>query len=325
MTVLQAIQRSVDFLAKKGVESPRLQAELLLAGILKVQRMKLYLDFERILTDGQQAALRELVRRRGQREPLQQILGTACFCGLDLEVNGDVLVPRPETELLAELGWEFLNKKTGIEPASEPLSPALSPPRGAREKKGAPPNAHSGATNTPERGAGAPTALDFGTGSGCIAIALAVQCPAARVVAVDISTAALALARRNAARHAVDSRIEFLAGDGFSALSGRPKFDLVISNPPYIPTAEIAALEPEVRDHEPHAALYGGADGLDFYRRLAREAAAFLRPGGRMMVELGQGQEAAVKKIVESEMWVVEFVKADYHRIPRILAARRED
>ncbi len=288
MTVLQAIQRSVDFLSKKGVESPRLQAELLLAHVLQVPRMKLYLDFERILTDDRQAALRELVQRRGRREPLQHILGTACFCGLDLEANGDVLVPRPETELLAELGWKFLKKAA-------------------------------------ERGDAPPTALDFGTGSGCIAIAIAVQCPAAKVVALDISTAALALARRNAARYAVDSRIEFLAGDGFAALPGKAKFDLVISNPPYIPTAEIATLDPEVRDHDPRQALDGGTDGLDFYRRLAREAAALLRPEGRIMVELGHGQEEAVTKIFKDEMWVVEFVEPDYHRVPRILAARRED
>jgi release factor glutamine methyltransferase len=288
VTVLQAIQRSVDFLSKKGVESPRLQAELLLAHVLQAPRMKLYLEFERILTDDQQAALRELVRRRGQREPLQHILGTACFCGLDLEVNGDVLVPRPETELLAEHGWQFLKKAAA-------------------------------------QGANPPTALDFGTGSGCIAIAMAVQCPAAKVVALDISTTALALAGRNAAHHAVDSRIEFLAGDGFAALPVKAKFDLVISNPPYIPTAEIATLDPEVRDHDPRAALDGGADGVDFYRRLAQEAAAFLRPGGRIMVELGHGQEAAVTKIFKDEMWVVEFVEPDYHRVPRILAARRED
>lgn len=288
MTVLQAIQRSVDFLSKKGVESPRLQAELLLAHVLQVPRMKLYLDFERILTDDQQATLRELVRRRGQREPLQHILGTTSFCGLDLEVNGDVLVPRPETELLAELGWQFLKKVA-------------------------------------ERDVDPPTALDFGTGSGCIAIAIAVQCTDAQAVAIDKSIAALTLARRNAARHAVDSRIEFLMSDGFAALPAKSKFDLIISNPPYIPTAEIATLEPEVRDHDPRPALDGGADGLDFYRRLARETVAFLRPEGRIMVELGHGQEAAVRKIFSDEKWVVEFVEPDYHRVPRILAARRED
>jgi len=289
VTVLQAIQRSVDFLAKKGVESPRLHAELLLAHLLQVPRMKLYLDFERVLTDDQQSALRELVRRRGQREPLQHILGSACFCGLDLAVNRDVLVPRPETELLAELGWQFL-KQTAEQP-----------------------------------GAPTPLALDFGTGSGCIAIALAVQCPAARVSALDISPGALELARQNAARHAVDSRVEFLFGDGFAALPAGARFDLIISNPPYIPAGDIAALDPEVRDHDPRLALDGGADGLDFYRRLAHEAAEFLRPGGRIMLELGDGQDAAVRALFEVKKWVVESVKPDYNRKPRILAARRED
>ena len=289
MTVLQAIQRSVDFLAKKGVESPRLHAELLLAHVLQVPRMKLYLDFERVLTEDEQNSLRELVRRRGQREPLQHILGSACFCGLDLAVNGDVLVPRPETEILAELGWQFL-KNTAARPGSAP-----------------------------------PLALDFGTGSGCIAIALAVQCPAARVNALDISPATLALARQNAAKHAVDSRIEFFAGDGFAALPADARFDLIISNPPYIPAAEIPTLEPEVRDHDPRLALDGGADGLDFYRRLAREAAAFLRPGSRIMLEFGDGQEAAVAAAFELEKWIVESVKPDYNAKPRILVARREN
>jgi release factor glutamine methyltransferase len=289
VTVLQAIQRSVDFLAKKGVESPRLHAELLLAHVLQVPRMKLYLDFERGLSDDQQAALRELVRRRGQREPLQHILGSACFCGLDLAVNGDVLVPRPETELLAELGWQFL-KNAAARPGSKP-----------------------------------PIALDFGTGGGCIAIAIAVQCPTARVTALDISTAALALARQNAAKHAVDSRIEFLAGDGFAALPADARFDLILSNPPYISAADLATLDPEVRDHDPRLALDGGADGLDFYRRLAHEAAQFLQPGGRIMVEFGDGQEAAVQAFFESEKWIVESVKPDYNRKPRILVARRED
>ncbi len=289
MTVLQAIQHGVDFLAKKGVESPRLHAELLLAHVLQVPRMKLYLDFERVLTDEQQAALRELLVRRGRREPLQHILGSACFCGLDLAVNHDVLIPRPETELLAEAGWQFLQR--------------------AAERPGSP----------------TPLALDFGTGSGCLAIALAVHCPAARLVAIDISPAALALARQNAARHAVDGRIQFFVGDGFAALPDGARFDLIISNPPYIPATDIPALEPEVRDHDPRPALDGGADGLDFHRRLAREAAPFLQPGGRVMAEFGDGQQDAVRALFEQQMWIVEEVKTDYNRKPRFLAARRED
>ena len=237
MTVLEAIQRSTEFLAKKGVDSPRLQTELLLAHLLKQPRMQLYLNFERVLTPAEVDGLRELIRRRGQREPLQHIVGSTSFCGLEIAVNRDVLIPRPETELLAERGWTFLNQLSTLNPQPS-------------------------------------TALDFGTGSGCLAIALACKCPAAEVYAIDISPEALALARQNAARHGVAERIRFLQGDGFAAVPEGARFDLIISNPPYIPSGEIASLQPEVRDYDPRRALDGGADGLDYGRRLAAEARA---------------------------------------------------
>ena len=319
MTVLEAIQKSTDFLAKKGVESPRLQTELLLAHLLKLPRMKLYLNFERILTPAETDTLRERVKRRGQREPLQHITGSTSFCGLEIAVNRHALVPRPETELLAELGWQFLNWEG---------------------RRVGDPNSGT-ATRRPSQ-VDIPTALDLGTGTGCIAIALAVKCPAAKIVATDISADALALAMRNAVRNGVAERIEFLQGDGLAALQnvgqasclslsdekktgtgGTPvlRFDLIISNPPYIPSAEIATLEPEVRDFDPRGALDGGADGLDYYRLLASQAPAFLRPGGKVMLELGDGQAEAVRKIFETEKWVVEAVKEDYSHRPRILIA----
>ena len=282
MTVLEAIQKSADFLEKKGVDSPRLQAESLLAHALKMPRMKLYLNFERSLSSAETDALRDLIKRRSQREPLQHIVGTTSFCGLEIAVNRNVLVPRPETEMLAELGWQFL----------------------------------SGLSSQP------PTALDFGTGSGCIAIALAAKCPAARVTALDISTEALALAKENAARNNVAERIEFLHGDGFAACAGR-QFDLIVSNPPYIPSEEIAKLQPEVRDFDPRSALDGGLDGLDFYRRLAEEAGAALKSGGRIMMEFGDGQAPGIAEIFENEKWIVESVKDDYSRRPRILVAKK--
>jgi release factor glutamine methyltransferase len=285
VTVLEAIQRSAEFLAKKNVESPRLQAELLLAHVLQLPRMQLYLKFERALAPKEVDDLRELVRRRGEREPLQHIVGSTCFYGLEIAVNRHALIPRPETELLAEAGWNFLST----------LNPQPS------------------------------TALDFGTGTGCLAITLAVKCPAAQVSAVDISPDALALARQNAARHLVESRLQFFAGDGFAPLPSGIRFDLIISNPPYIPAAEIDTLEPEVRDHDPRIALDGGADGLDFYRRLAREAGGFLKPGGRLILEFGDGQEAFLPKIFTQQKWVVEAVKPDYNRRPRILTAHRAD
>ena len=280
MTVLEAIQKSADFLGKKNVESPRLQVELLLAHLLKLPRMKLYLNFERVLSLTEVDSLRELVKRRGQREPLQHIVGSTSFCGYEIVVNRHALVPRPETELLAEEGWKFLSERTTA-------------------------------------------VLDFGTGTGCIALALAVKCPNAKIIATDISADALALAKENAARNKVSERIEFLQGDGFATLKTEAKLDLIVSNPPYIPSAEIETLQPEVKDFDPRAALDGGADGLDFYRRIAAEAKLFLKPEGKIMLEFGDGQADDIKKIFENEKWIVEAVKEDYSQRARILIAKK--
>jgi release factor glutamine methyltransferase len=282
MTVLEAIQKSADFLGKKGAEPPRLQAELLLAHALKLPRMKLYLNFDRVLTPAETDALRELVKRRGQREPLQHIVGSTSFCGCEIAVNRHALVPRPETELLAELGWQFLSTFN-----SQPS-----------------------------------TALDFGTGTGCIAITLATKCATAKILATDISAEAIALAKENAAANKVAERIDFLQGDGFATLPKSERFDLIISNPPYIPSAEIATLQPEVRDFDPRSALDGGADGLDFYRRLAAETKPFLKPDGKIMLEFGDGQAEAVSGIFEMQKWIVEAVKEDYSQRLRILVAK---
>jgi release factor glutamine methyltransferase len=306
VTVLEAIQRSAGFLGKKGVDSPRLQVELLLSHLLNVPRMNLYLNFERALTPTELDGLRELVRRRGLREPLQHIVGSTSFCGLEFVVNGSVLVPRPETEQLAELAWDFLNagaSKSAIEPVVSGTEAAL----------------HEAPPEWPGRPR---TALDFGTGSGCLAIALAVKVSTAQVAALDISEDALRIARANATRHHVEKQIQFFAGDGFAAVPGGIRFDLIVANPPYIPTGEIATLEPEVRDHDPKLALNGGADGLRFYERLAREAGPFLQSGGRIMVEFGDGQAAAIRKMFEQQKWIVEQVKPDYSGRLRFLEAR---
>jgi release factor glutamine methyltransferase len=224
--------------------------------------------------------LRDLIKRRSLREPLQHIIGSTSFCGYEMRVNRDVLIPRPETELLAEAGWTFL-----------------------------------GTRSSPAR------VLDFGTGSGCLAIALALKCPAARLTALDISAPAIELARGNATRHQVAERIEFLTGDGLAPLPLDATFDLIISNPPYIPTAEIATLDPEVRDFDPAGALDGGADGLRFYELLARQATRRLRPDGKIMVEFGDGQAPAIRDLFESEKWIVEAVREDYSQRARILIA----
>lgn len=284
MTVLEVIQRSSEFLAKRGVDSPRLQTELLLAQVLGLPRMKLYLNFERKLNEAELDKLRQFVKRRGEREPLQHIIGSTSFCGLEIAVSGAVLIPRPETELLAERAVKFLQT----------------------------------------RGVPGAAVLDFGTGSGCLAIVIATQAAGTKVHAVDISETALAVAHGNADRLGLNGQIQFHRGDGFAVVPAEQRFDLIVSNPPYIATEEIAALEPEVRDHDPRVALDGGSDGLDFYRRLAAEAGARLNPGGRLLLELGDGQDAAVRVLCESAGWRVEAVENDYTGRARILIAHRE-
>jgi release factor glutamine methyltransferase len=282
VTVLEVIQRSTEFLARKEVDSPRLQVELILAHVLKLPRLKLYLNFEQKLADAELETTRELIRRRGNREPLQHILGSTSFCGLEIKVNGHALIPRPETELLAERAWQFL---------------------GARNARPS-------------------TALDFGTGSGCIAVAMAVHCPSAQIDALDISSGAIDLARENAAANSVGERIRFHTGDGFAALPTGAAFDLIVSNPPYISNAEIETLAPEVRDHDPRVALNGGEDGLNFYRYLSAEAGRYLRPEGRIMLEFGDGQAERIRDLFVQHNWIVEGVEADYSGRLRSLTAR---
>ena len=281
MTVLDVIKRSTEYLEAKGVESPRLQIELLLAHVLKVPRLKLYLDFERQLSEGDLETLRAMVKRRGEREPLQYILGTTSFCGIEILVTPAVLIPRPETELLVEQAWKFLAS----------------------------------------RGDQAATVLDFGTGSGCIAIAIARKFPACEVHAIDASEEALQVARTNTER--IGAKVHFNRGDAIEDLTSPHNFDLVASNPPYIPDAEVETLQPEVRDYEPRLALGGGREGLDFYRMIASQVRGRLATDGKVMVELGHGQEAAARAIFEGEGWFVESVIADYAGTPRILIARQ--
>lgn len=284
MTVLEVIKRSTEFLTRKGVESPRLQVELLLAHVLKLPRLQLYLNFERKLDERDLESVREMVKRRGAREPLQHITGSTSFCGIEITVNREVLVPRPETELLAERGWKFLqNVVTGAE---------------------------------------GPKVLDFGTGSGCIAIALATHAPRSRIWAVDASEPALAVARANAVRHGAESKIQFIHASDLRELDPLLQFDLIISNPPYITASEIEGLDPEVRDFDPRLALDGGPDGLKFYSLLASEARERLTACGSMMLEFGDGQALAISNLLVKAGWNVEAVERDLSGRERILVAR---
>lgn len=253
-TVLEVITATTDYFRKSGVESPRLNIEHLLAHVMGKRRMDLYLEFDRPLGEKELGPLRELVRRRAQREPLQHLLGTVEFLGLTLKSDMRALIPRPETEQLCEM-------------LAAQAKDESCPWRRGR-------------------------IADVGTGSGCIALAMANALPDAEVAAFDASDDALALARENAERCGLAARVTFSKGDLLSSADG--KFDLVVANLPYIPSGELAALQPEVQ-RDPRAALDGGADGLDLVRRLLPQAAQRLRPGGVLALELGISQPATLK------------------------------
>jgi release factor glutamine methyltransferase len=237
-----------------------------------------------------------LVRRRERREPTGYVIGHREFWNLDIEVRPGVLIPRPETELLVE---EALSR----------LSPDV-PERGGR------PGPSAAVL------AAAVRIADVGTGSGCIAVAIARWLPSAEVVAIDASDEALAVARLNAARHDVSARVRFVKADLLAGAAG--PFDAVVSNPPYVQAPDLSGLQPEVRDHEPILALSGGLDGLDVVRRLVPDAAAVLRQGGWLLFEFGFGQADGVRAIIaaESRLELVE-VRADLAGIPRVAVARR--
>jgi release factor glutamine methyltransferase len=249
-TTLKILDWTKGFLVGKGVDNARLEAEWLLCSATGLDRVGLYLNFDKPLNEEELSRFRSMVSRRGRREPLQHILGSQEFCGLDFEVTPDVLVPRHDTETLVQ---EAVLRKPD-----------------------------------------AATVLDLGTGSGCIAVSLAKKLPLAAVSAVDISGAALAVARRNAERNGV--AIEFLQGSLCEPLAGR-YFDLIVSNPPYIPSCDIDTLEPEVRDFDPRVALDGGADGLDMFRALIPSVASCLHSGGWLLVEIGMGQAPEVEQL----------------------------
>lgn len=258
LTVLGVMLRSADYLAGKGIESARLDAEHIVAHVLGVGRLEMYLQHERPIAAAELDALRPLLKRRALREPLQYILGRQGFREVDLEVGPGVLIPRPETEQLVEvvLAWA----------------------EGRRDL----------------------TALDVGTGSGAIAISLLREGPFAHVVGADSSPAALRFAERNRDSIGLESRLELREGRLFQTVRPGERFDVVVSNPPYVAEIDRGGLQPEIVDWEPHEALFAGEDGLFVLRQLVAGASFALRPRGLLALEVGHGQASEVVGLLDA-------------------------
>jgi release factor glutamine methyltransferase len=281
-TVGSLLQWTEQFFREKSIESPRLDAQILLAHSLGCDRIHIYTRFMEEVGDDRRTQFRDLVRRRVEGCPVAYLVGNKEFYKLAFEVSPAILSPRPATESLVMRAMEVIKHQ----------------PK--------------------------PRVLDIGTGSGCIAVSIAKQHAGATVVAVDVSDEALRVARRNAERHGVADRIQFIASDLYSALNGFAPFDLIVSNPPYIASATIATLAKEIRDHEPRLALDGGPDGLAVFDRLIVGAPERLVPGGWLLVEIGFDQEPeALRRLGAIPGLILGPTVRDADGHPRVVAARR--
>ena len=282
-SVGQWIDRSSRSLERSSVPEPRANAEFLVAHVLGKNRLDSFLMKDAPLSPARAALLKKLIARRRRRIPLGYVLGSQEFLDIKINVDERVLIPRPETEEL-------------FEAACAPYAGGAPPPR---------------------------RILDIATGSGALAIALAKRFPSALITATDINSRALQLARSNARRHGVCDRIAFLKEDALIPRSRTPLQDLVVSNPPYIPSSEISKLSPEVR-HEPRQALDGGPDGLQMIRAVAQAAAAALLPRGRLFMEIGSRQTTAVRSILRKTGFTAVRVARDFAGLPRIAQAKKQ-
>lgn len=279
-TVLALLRWTTEYFRSHGVETPRLDAEVLLAHVLATERLRLYLDFEKPVEAAERARYRELIKRRaGERVPVALLVGRREFWSLPLRVCSDVLVPRPETETLVEAAL-------GLLPDVEAES----------------------------------RVLDLGTGSGAVALALAKERPKARVTATDLSSAALAVAEENALVLDLSAQLRLLAGDGFLPVAGE-RFDLIVSNPPYVGEDEAGSLLPELA-HEPREALFSGPDGTQMLRRIVAEAPAHLERGAALAVEVAPAQASVVTAWMQAAGFQEVQVHRDLADRPRVVAGR---
>jgi len=267
LTVKELLFIGNIFLDESGIENAPHDAEVLLGFEIGSDRQKIFMNQMRTINEAHCKNYIDLINRRAAGEPLQYITGESYFMGFRFSVNPTVLIPRPETEILADIAIAYLQARDGRDEAEN--------------------------------------VLDLCTGSGALAISIAISCPRVKVTASDISEQALLTAKKNAADHGVRERVTFVKSDLFDSFkhdesgndNSNNKFDLIITNPPYIKTGELAGLQKEIKDHEPMSALDGGADGLDFYRRIAKDALLYLREGGCVMAEIGFDQAKDVSDI----------------------------
>lgn len=283
-TIGRLLNWTTEFLQSKGSDEARLEAELLLRHALKCQRIELYTRFEEIVDDTQRTKFRELVKQRAAGIPVAYLLGTGEFYSMEFQVTPDVLIPRPETEHLV---IEVLDR---LKSRSEQAA----------------------------------TLLDIGTGSGIIAVTIAKHAPRLTAVATDVSEKALAVARRNAEKHGVQERIEFVAGDLFDAVPAGRTFDFLVSNPPYIAESEKPLMDKHVLEHEPHVALFAPEEGTAVLRRILEQGAGYLKPGGWLLLEMSPMIAERVRALAERAGHYTEIsVGKDLSRHQRYLVARK--
>jgi len=285
VNLVEYLARAAEYLERHAITSPRLNAEVLLANMLGTSRLEIYTQFERQLTTTQADAYRELVVQRGTGRPLQYITGETGFRGLTLEVAEGVFIPRPETEFLVEKALE-----------KAPLVPGTS---------------------------GAFRVLDLGTGCGCIAVSVASEVESASVVATDCDPKAVELCAANAAKESVGDRVATVTGDVYGPLRATDEFDLIISNPPYIPDGARESLPAEVKDFEPEKALFAGPEGLDVINRIIEGAPGYLAPGGSLVLEVDETHAHAVAETLSVAGWAEVEVFDDLAGKPRVVRAKR--
>jgi release factor glutamine methyltransferase len=360
-TIIRLLEWTRAHFAAKGIADARLEAELLLSHALGIERIQLYVKHDRVVGEPELSRFRELVKQRAQRVPTQYLLGRAWFRNLTLKVTPAVLIPRPETELLVDEAlavlcakqppaWQFdrgrfvelLRAKAAESEAQNPVSDAAAPqPIGEAEsddlrkpeKLHPLPMAHHlphPAAESPCDSGISARVLDLCTGSGCIAIALASECPQCRVVATDLSAEALKVARENAVTAGVGEHITFFQGDLFAAIAPLPPeerlFNLISVNPPYISERAYAELMPEVREHEPRAALVGGPTGLEFIERILAEAPACLIGGGSLLLEIGFDQGREVRRLIAAAPTLeLLTIRKDLGGHERVVHLRRKE